>query len=105
MTDPLCATPPADPATSKLRAEQCGVGSEAALLLKPQPYASIVIEIASTAGASPRAAAIDHLTQLIMDVTGKTATVVMDAPLPAPGHALTLSDVMALEQASRTRFG
>src|SRR3954471_17778210 len=59
--NPLCATAPADTATSKLRSQDCGVGAEAALLLKPQPYASIVIEIATTAGATPRAAAIDHL--------------------------------------------
>src|SRR4051794_17509220 len=73
--NPLCATAPADVATSKLRSQDGGVGKEAALLLKPQPYASIVVEIATTAGATPRTAAIDHLTQMIMDVTGKTATV------------------------------
>src|SRR3954463_10300712 len=84
MTDPLCsAAAPADIATSKQRSQRCGVGAEAPLLLKPQPYTSIVIEIATTAGATPRQAAIDHLEQMIQDLTGKSATVVMDPVLPA----------------------
>lgn len=106
-TGALCSTAPGDLATSRMRAQQCAVGDEAPLLLRGQPYSRLVIEVAPVVGATPRQAALDHLQAVIADVTDKPggSSIVMDPPVAAPGHPLSVDDAVALEAATRTQYG
>jgi hypothetical protein len=102
----LCVDPPADLAASKARAQGCGLGDEAAFFVRRAPYTKVVIEVGSTKSAVPRQAAIDQLTKVMKDLLDKPGgvTVKMDPPIDDVGHALTLAEVRAMEDASRTQF-
>lgn len=102
----LCTDPPSDLATSKQRARSCGLGDEAAFFVRATPYTRVVVEVGSTKSAVPRQAAIDQLTKVMKDLLDKPGgiTVKVDAPVADVGHALTLDEVRAIEDASRTEF-
>ena len=107
MTLPLCYMAPADLATSKMQAKNCGVGQNASFFIRPNPYQKIVIEVNATAGASPRTAAIDHLKQVITDNLGKPGGVTVkmgDMNIAAPGHPLTIDEIRAIEDAHRQNY-
>lgn len=106
VADPLCAVAPADATASRERARSCGVGAEAALMLRRAPYSRVVVEVVPMMGTTPRQAALDHLVQVFGDVTDKPAgvTITVGTPIAPVGHPLTLAEIGALEDGARTRF-
>lgn len=102
----LCGDPPADLPTSKQRSRSCSLGDDARFFVRAAPYTKVVIEIGSTLSATPSQAATDHLIEVMQDLLDKPdgVSVVVDDPVPDVGHAVSLTEAAAIEDASRTRF-
>ena len=106
MSGDVCSSYPTTMSQSQQQSH-CGLGTDAAALIRSTPYTKLVIEVGATVGATPSSAALAHLKGVVEDVCDKPGgvTVVMgDTGIPAPGHALTASDVAAIEDAHRHQF-
>jgi hypothetical protein len=101
-----CDTYPTTMSASQERS-RCGLGTDAAALIRATPYKKLVIEVAATAGSAPSAAALSHLQAIVQDVCDKPGGVTVqmgDMNIPPLGHAMTIDDVRAMEDAHRHQF-
>ena len=105
-TSPACATAPTDLASSQNHERSCGLGDDARSFVRGAPYTKVVIEIGSTKSATPSQAAIAHLMSVMGDLLDKPGgvTVVTDAPVDDVSGALSIDQVAAMEDASRTQY-
>ncbi len=103
----VCEGAPSTLEAAELRARTCGLGADAAALLRAAPYDKLVVEVASNAGLIPNMKALMHLQAVIADVCDKPGgvTVVLgDQDIPALGHPVTIDEVRSMEDAHRQRF-
>ncbi|MEO7111869.1 MAG: peptidase [Polyangiaceae bacterium] len=105
-TSPACATAPTDLASSQNHEHSCGLGDDARSFVRGAPYSKIIIEVGSTKSATPSQAAISHLMSVMGDLLDKPGgvTVVTDAPVDDVSGALSISQVAAMEDASRAQY-
>jgi hypothetical protein len=105
-TSATCATAPTDLASSKDHEHSCGLGDDARAFVRGAPYSKVIIEVGSTKSATPSQAAISHLMSVMSDLLDKPGgvTVVTDAPVDDVTQALSISQVAAMEDASRTQY-
>lgn len=85
--------PPADSPESGARG---GPGAFARTLLRPQPATRIVVEVLAQEGAAPTDATLNHLRQVLADVSKKQVTVVPTTALPAGDGTTTDDDIRSL---------
>jgi hypothetical protein len=105
-TSVACAMAPTDLASSQNHEHTCGLGNDAPFFVRGAPYTKVVIEIGSTKSATPSQAAISHLMSVMTDLLDKPGgvTVVTDTPVDDVSEALSISQVAAIEDGSRTQY-
>jgi hypothetical protein len=105
-TSASCATAPTDLASSQNHERSCGLGDDARSFVRGAPYSKVIIEVGSTKSATPSQAAVSHLMSVMSDLLDKPGgvTVVTDAPVDDVSGALSIDQVSAMEDASRTQF-
>ena len=105
-TSASCATAPTDLTSSQNHERSCGLGDDARFFVRGAPFSKVVIEVGSTKSAAPSQAAISHLTSVMGNLLDKSGgvTVVTDAPVDDPSGALSIDQVAAIEDASRTQY-
>jgi len=105
-TSAACATAPTDLASGKGHEQSCGLGDDARFFVRGAPFTKVVVEVGSTKSATPSEAAIAHLTSVMSDLLDKSGgvTVVTDTPVDDVSGALSIDQVTAIEDASRTQY-
>lgn len=71
------------PAESPDSGARRGPGAFARTILRPEPATRVVVELLVQQGAAPRQGTVDHLRQVLSEVTGKPVTITAPVDLPA----------------------
>ena len=86
---PTSATNSRQPTTTTTISADVAPGKLAGFFLRPAASDRIVVELRAQPGAAPRQATIDHLAQVLRDVSGKAVTI--DGPRAVAGGAQSWS--------------
>ena len=73
-----------------------GAGAFAPTILRPQPAASVVVELLEQSGAGPSSSTVDHLVRVLRGTTGKPVRVSGPIDLPATDGQATDDEIRAL---------
>jgi hypothetical protein len=76
-------------------------GSAAPLYLRPRPATSLVLAISSNAGTGPTRATVDHVEQVLRDVSGKPVSIAAGPAVPTR-DAWTAADLRAAVPSERS---
>lgn len=95
-TRPAGAGRTGTPAESPDSGARSGPGAFARTILRPEPATRIVVELLVQQGAAPRQATLDHLRQVLTEVSGKQVTITAPIELPSTGGRTSDDEVRAL---------
>lgn len=84
------------PAESPDSGARRGPGAFARTILRPEPATRVVVELLVQPGAAPRQGTVDHLRQVLGEVTGKPVTITAPVDLPATEGRTSDDEIRAM---------
>lgn len=84
------------PAESPDSGARRGPGAFARTILRPEPATRIVVEVLAQQGAAPRQGTVDHLRQVLAEVSGKPVSITAPIDLPATEGRMNDDEIRAM---------